>query len=199
MLRKKKKDRQCLSFFLRCGAEGGTRTRTDLSTRPSNVRGYQLRHLGLENKILKDQKLLLLLFLLHFCLAELPAASEFAEEVLVGPFTGAVFTAGTFAGVSTAGWAAGVASGAGVSVAAGSGFELRTDLSPVSAGIASMRAESMNTVADTIVIFESTVCVPRGANALLDMLLVKSAPASVLPGCRSTEPTSARHETKKIA
>src|SRR3954469_17825181 len=29
------------------GAEGGTRTRTDCSTRPSNVRGYQLRHLGL--------------------------------------------------------------------------------------------------------------------------------------------------------
>ena len=28
------------------GAEGGTRTRTDYSTRPSNVRGYQLRHLG---------------------------------------------------------------------------------------------------------------------------------------------------------
>gem|GEM_PF-4028684 len=28
------------------GAEGGTRTRTDCSTRPSNVRGYQLRHLS---------------------------------------------------------------------------------------------------------------------------------------------------------
>ena len=32
--------------FLIFGAEGGTRTRTDCSTRPSNVRGYQLRHLG---------------------------------------------------------------------------------------------------------------------------------------------------------
>jgi hypothetical protein len=32
--------------FLSSGAEGGTRTRTDCSTRPSNVRGYQLRHLG---------------------------------------------------------------------------------------------------------------------------------------------------------
>ena len=34
----------CLS---KIGAEGGTRTRTDFSTRPSNVRGYQLRHLSL--------------------------------------------------------------------------------------------------------------------------------------------------------
>jgi len=28
------------------GAQGETRTRTDYSTRPSNVRGYQLRHLS---------------------------------------------------------------------------------------------------------------------------------------------------------
>lgn len=31
------------------GAQGETRTRTDCSTRPSNVRGYQLRHLSLGN------------------------------------------------------------------------------------------------------------------------------------------------------
>ena len=30
----------------RNGAQGGTRTPTDYSTRPSNVRGYQLRHLS---------------------------------------------------------------------------------------------------------------------------------------------------------
>ncbi len=36
-----------LVIFWFNGAEGGTRTRTDYSTRPSNVRGYQLRHLGL--------------------------------------------------------------------------------------------------------------------------------------------------------
>ena len=33
-------------FFFNDGAQGGTRTRTDRSTRPSNVRGYQLRHLS---------------------------------------------------------------------------------------------------------------------------------------------------------
>ena len=38
------------------GAEGGTRTRTDCSTRPSNVRGYQLRHLGLENYYLNHTR-----------------------------------------------------------------------------------------------------------------------------------------------
>lgn len=36
-------------FDIKNGAEGGTRTRTDFSTRPSNVRGYQLRHLSLNN------------------------------------------------------------------------------------------------------------------------------------------------------
>jgi hypothetical protein len=30
------------------GAEGGTRTRMDLSTRPSNVRVYQFHHFGTE-------------------------------------------------------------------------------------------------------------------------------------------------------
>ena len=32
--------------LFRNGAQGGTRTPTDYSTRPSNVRGYQLRHLS---------------------------------------------------------------------------------------------------------------------------------------------------------
>ena len=36
--------------------------------------------------------------------------------------------------------------------------------------------------AATIVIFESTDAVPRGPNAAFEILLVKSAPASVLPG-----------------
>ncbi len=33
-------------LFTNYGAQGGTRTPTDYSTRPSNVRGYQLRHLS---------------------------------------------------------------------------------------------------------------------------------------------------------
>ena len=41
-----KKDRLTACRTL-LGAQGETRTRTDYSTRPSNVRGYQLRHLSL--------------------------------------------------------------------------------------------------------------------------------------------------------
>jgi hypothetical protein len=50
-----------------------------------------------------------------------------------------------------------------------------------------------------MVIFESTVCVPRGLKAVLEILLVKSAPASVLPGCSSTEATSTMQDKKNIA
>ena len=49
-----------------------------------------------------------------------------------------------------------------------------------------------------IVIFDNTDAVPRGPNAALDTLLVKSAPASVLPGCRRTDAISTMHETKNI-
>jgi len=41
----------------------------------------------------------------------------------------------------------------------------------------------MNATAAPIVIFESSVCVPLGPNAVLETELEKSAPASDLPGC----------------
>ena len=41
----------------------------------------------------------------------------------------------------------------------------------------------MNAAPAPIVIFASTLAVPRGPNAVLDKLLEKSAPASALPGC----------------
>ena len=44
----------------------------------------------------------------------------------------------------------------------------------------------MNITAAPIVIFANKVWVPRGPNAVLDTLLEKSAPASALPGCKST-------------
>jgi hypothetical protein len=79
-----------------------------------------------------------------------------------------------------------------------SGLLPRTDTLPVTAGIARNKAESMKTVAAVIVTFDKTVAVPRGAKAELETLLVKSAPASVLPGCKSTAAISTRHERKNI-
>jgi len=77
-----------------------------------------------------------------------------------------------------------------------SGLLDNTDTFPVIAGIDSKSAVSINVDAAAIVTFESTVAVPRGANAELDTLLVNSAPASVLPGCSKTAATSTIHERK---
>jgi hypothetical protein len=57
-------------------------------------------------------------------------------------------------------------------------------------GRASIRATSMKRAAAPMVILARSVCVPRGPKAVLDTLLAKSAPASALPGCKSTETTS---------
>ena len=77
-----------------------------------------------------------------------------------------------------------------------SGLLVKTEMLPVNAGIASNKAESMNSVAAPIVTFDKTVAVPRGANAELDTLLVNNAPASVLPGCSKTAATRIMHERK---
>jgi hypothetical protein len=119
-------------------------------------------------------------------------------------FTKSYLFAGTslLAGPDTSGFEAGTSVfAAGASVEAGasagaSGFAERTETLPVSAGIASSRAESINTTAALIVTFDNTVAVPRGANAELDTLLVNNAPASVLPGCNKTAATNTRHERK---
>ena len=79
-----------------------------------------------------------------------------------------------------------------------SGLPLRTDVFPVRAGIEIISAESMNTTAAAIVSFERTDAVPRGPNAALDTLLVKRAPASVLPGCSNTAAIRTMHEMKNI-
>ncbi len=55
-----------------------------------------------------------------------------------------------------------------------SGLLDKTETFPVSAGIAKNNADNMNVVAAMIVILDKTVAVPRGANAELDTLLVKS-------------------------
>ena len=86
----------------------------------------------------------------------------------------------------------GTATGAGVDwVFAGDGVangacsgtpDCRTDLVPVIAGNDSTRANSINPAAAPIVIFDSSVCVPLGPNAVLDTELENSAPASAFPG-----------------
>lgn len=86
-----------------------------------------------------------------------------------------------------------------VFVAGASGLLESTETFPVNAGIASSNAESIKHTAAVIVTFERIVAVPRGASAELETLLVKSAPASVLPGCNNTAAIKTKHETKKIA
>ena len=63
-----------------------------------------------------------------------------------------------------------------------SGLLESTETLPVKAGIASIKADSIKTVAAIIVVFDKTVAVPREPKALLEILLVNNAPASVLPG-----------------
>ena len=113
------------------------------------------------------------------------AVFEFASGAAVFELASAVFV---FALAS-----AGAVTGASAAVVD------RTEISPVRAGIEISRAESIKPTAAAIVIFDSTVCVPRGLKAELEILLVKSAPASVLPGCKSTDAISAKAEIKNIA
>jgi hypothetical protein len=77
-------------------------------------------------------------------------------------------------------------------------FPDKTEMLPLIAGIEINNAESIKTIAAAIVSFDNTEAVPRGPKAALETLLVNNAPASVLPGCRSTAATSTMHETKKI-
>ena len=82
--------------------------------------------------------------------------------------------------------------------AGASGFAESTETFPVTAGIEISKADKKNAVAATIVNFDSTVAVPRGPKAALEILLVKRAPASVLPGCSNTAATRTMQERKKI-
>lgn len=72
----------------------------------------------------------------------------------------------------------------------------KTDTFPVMAGNESNKAEIMKITAAVMVILDKTDCVPRGPKAVLEILLVKSAPASVLPGCKSTVAIKTKHEIK---
>ena len=89
--------------------------------------------------------------------------------------------------------------GAGCSAGAPTGASVTlcsTDTFPCNAGMEINSAETIKTLAATIVIRESTETVPRGLKAVFEMLLVNNAPASVLPGWSNTEPISTTQETK---
>jgi hypothetical protein len=104
-------------------------------------------------------------------------------------FASPVFAAGAFV----------FASGAGVGEAVVSvPVDCSSDVFPFKAGIASIRAVSIKVIAAPMVIRERIEAVPRGPKAVLDTLLVKSAPASDLPGCNSTEATKTMHARKNI-
>ncbi len=91
--------------------------------------------------------------------------------------------------------AAGEATGAALGDAAGVGVasasvDCKTDRDPVTPGNESISAISMKAEAAPIVIFASTLAVPRGPNAVLETLLEKRSPALDLPGCNRIVTTS---------
>ncbi len=144
-----------------------------------NARVYQFRHIPTE----VISKMLYLLFAFFGALLFVLALLAFklvAFALVAGTLTGAV-----------AGDGVAVAVGAGVGSAA---VDCRTEREPVSAGSESVSAVSIKRPAAMIVILASKVCVPRGPKAVLDTELVKSAPASALPGCNNTAITSTRHD-----
>lgn len=85
-------------------------------------------------------------------------------------------------------------------IAAGLSFVVcKTDTFPVIAGNDSIRAEIIKTAAAVIVILDKTDCVPRGPNAVLEILLVNNAPASAFPGCNNTVTIRIRQDIKNSA
>lgn len=92
-----------------------------------------------------------------------------------GAFASALTFADVFAFAS-------VTAGTVVCSAGASGFAFKTEPPPCKAGIEINSAEIIKTTAAVIVILARILVVPRGVNAVLEMLLVNSAPASVFPG-----------------
>ena len=88
---------------------------------------------------------------------------------------------------------------AGGTLAGLSAVVCKTEIFPVIAGNESSNAESIKTTAAEIVILDKTDCVPRGPNAVLEILLVNNAPASAFPGCNKTVTIRIRQEIKNRA
>ena len=104
----------------------------------------------------------------------------FVETFVIGGIVTAEFAFAS--GVTTAVFASTFALVFTVESVVVSGFVAKTEMLPLSAGIASISADNIKTVAAIIVVFDKTVAVPREPKALLETLLVNKAPASDLPG-----------------
>jgi len=91
-----------------------------------------------------------------------------------------------------AGDAAALGDGVGEGVTAGTASDDKAEFEPLIPGSDSNNAISMNEIAAPMVIFARMFCVPRGPKAVLETLLVNSAPASALPGCSNTTTTNTK-------
>jgi hypothetical protein len=123
------------------------------------------------------------------------AAGVVAAGALVFPV--APVLAAPSGAVVAPGDATGEACGVGDGCCSSSETVCKTERCPVIAGKESASATSIKRMAAPMVIFARRVCVPRGPNAVLETLLEKSAPASALPGCRSTATMSTMHDRMK--
>jgi hypothetical protein len=101
--------------------------------------------------------------------------------------------AGDPAGACDAGDASAVGDGLGLAAGALSGVDSSIEREPVKLGKPSVKAISMNAAAAPIVIFAKRLAVPRGPNAVLEIVFEKSAPASALPGCNRITTTRIKH------
>ena len=159
------------------------------------MRGYQLRHLS---KYFSKTYLFAGALALAAGAEFVAAFTSFENASVAGVSIRALFELSVaifvFAGsvcCSTAGASVVCSTGA-------SSLPESTEMLPLNAGIEIKRADSMNAIAAAIVNFDNTEAVPRGPNAALETLLVKRAPASVLPGCSKTAAISTMQETKNI-
>jgi hypothetical protein len=106
-----------------------------------------------------------------------------------------VVDVGTAAGAAVAGDDCGVAAADGDGSGACSGMpDCKTERVPVTIGNDKTKANSMNPAAAPMVIFDKSVCVPLGPNAVLETELENSAPASAFPGWSRIVTTSTMHE-----
>src|SRR5688500_20304478 len=92
-----------------------------------------------------------------------------------------------------------ISAGDGLGLASGalSGVDSKSEREPVSEGKPRVNAISMNATAAPIVIFANRLAVPRGPNAVLEIVFEKSAPASALPGCSRITTIRMKHARMK--
>jgi hypothetical protein len=121
-------------------------------------------------------------------------------------FSPTVGFASAFAGAVASGEAVvagavvGEGEGDGEGTASCSGVvDCNTERCPVRLGIESSKAINIKAAAAPIVIFDKRLAVPRGPNAVLEILLENNAPASALPGCNKMTTTSTKQERMNSA